>query len=143
MTDETTQRPVTVYYDDDVAPDELHPSGMLAGSTFESPTPEVAKQFHPKARILRYADGGEFSVRKSNAEIREANAPKTVESEPTKARTTRSRASGSSRTRRTASKAQNDVAPENAPDEANTGVTNFDEMAERAAREVAKQETDD
>lgn len=67
----TTQRPVFVIYDDDVAPDELHPSGMPRGFQCESPSPDVAKQFHPHGRIMRYADGADYDARAVAREKRE------------------------------------------------------------------------
>lgn len=67
----TTARPVIIYYDYDVAPDELHPAGMLAGASYECPSPELAKKFHPHARILRYVDGGDYSDSKATRELRD------------------------------------------------------------------------
>lgn len=70
MTDMQTAKPVFVYYDNDVDPDDLHPAGVSAGTTYESASPEVAMQFHPKARILRYADGMPYDSRKAKAELK-------------------------------------------------------------------------
>lgn len=140
MTD-TTQKPVFVYYDADAAPDDLHPSGIVAGTTFESPSPAVARQFHPKARILRYADGGEYNHRKALAEIRaleKENAPaetddtavvepvakpsrsrsttssksKTGSKPAASSRSTSSKRSGSSQTKAVSTKASESVVPE-------------------------------
>lgn len=80
----TTAKPVFVYYDHDVEPDELHPAGMPAGFTAESPSPEIAKRFHPHGRILRYADGSEYNDRKATAELRERD--KLASDQPVKAK---------------------------------------------------------
>lgn len=66
----TTVKPVIVHYDTYAEPDELHPAGVLAGTTYEAPSPEVAYRFHPKGRILRYADGSEFNANKAKRDIR-------------------------------------------------------------------------
>lgn len=71
-TGENLFRPVVVYYDTDVAPTELHPAGMSAGTMYESPSPQVAYEFHPDARILYYVGGAPFNDRKVKAAIKKA-----------------------------------------------------------------------
>jgi hypothetical protein len=66
-----TAKPVIIQYDDDVAPDELHPSGVPAGFRAIVPTPEAAKRVHPKARIAGYEDGTDYSDARASREIRE------------------------------------------------------------------------
>lgn len=79
MSDNTTLRPVMVNYTHDAEPDALHPNGVRAGSVFESASPELADTFHPKATIIRYADGADFNRRAYLKEVRERDEPTTAE----------------------------------------------------------------
>lgn len=112
----TTQRPVIVAYYRDAAPDELHPQGVPAGTRLESPSPVLARQFHPQGHIVQYADGGVYEHRAALAEERklraadveleavpapEKPAPKTS---TTRAASTSSRKSKSSSRRSTSAK---------------------------------------
>lgn len=100
----TTDKPVFVYYDEAAEPDDLHPGGVAAGSTFESPNPELAKRFHPKARILRYSDGSDYSDAKATRELRERDKTISAVDEERKAVKASPKRAGSSAARRTAPK---------------------------------------
>lgn len=49
----TKSKPVIIQYPRDT-------DAYLKGSTFECPTPAVAKRVHPDANIIRYADGESY-----------------------------------------------------------------------------------
>lgn len=66
----TTARAVFVSYPHGDAPSELHPSGISAGFRTESPSPEVAKQFHPNAVIVGYVDGTVYDDGAATRELR-------------------------------------------------------------------------
>jgi len=58
---EWEDKAVVVYYETYAEPDEMHPAGVLAGTVLESASAVTALRFHPNAKILRYADGSEFT----------------------------------------------------------------------------------
>lgn len=70
----TTQKPVIVQYMEDVPPDELHPDGVPRGVITESPTPALARKFHPEAMITGYVDGSRYRDRKARNEERAIEA---------------------------------------------------------------------
>jgi hypothetical protein len=91
MSEKSLHRPVMVTYMNDVEPDLLHPVGMSAGFTTESPTPAVAKAFHPNAMITRYADGGVYDDRAVRRELdAEGEAAKEAEAAKLESRAKRS-----------------------------------------------------
>jgi hypothetical protein len=53
---------VFIRYEQDTAPTMDHPSGFVAGETFEVPSVKAAKTVHPDARIVAFADGMPYST---------------------------------------------------------------------------------
>lgn len=155
MSDPTmeTAKPVFIYYDETAEPDELHPAGMHAGSMFECPTPELAMQFHPKARIIRYVDGSDYHPTTAKRELKEREELEEREAADRKAaRNARRRAQrGDKRdnaaqarrkapTRRASAKKVSEDAK--ADDEPQTAEEAHAEIVQAAEAQVAKLATD-
>ena len=67
-----TAKPVFVYYPETVGPTDLHPGGVVAGYSCESPTPAIARTFHPDAQIVGYVDGSPYNKAKATKDINAA-----------------------------------------------------------------------
>ena len=93
-----TEKPVIIVYQTDTEPTADHPNGHLSGETYEVRSPEAAMVVHPDARILRYADGSEYSEAKAKRDIRERD--RVAESE-TQGKAAKKAASASKKAART------------------------------------------
>lgn len=68
-----TAKPVVVSYPVGAEPSELHPTGIPAGTRTESPSPAIAREFHPEGLIVAYSDGAPYEKAMATRDINSAS----------------------------------------------------------------------
>jgi len=79
-----TARPVFVSYPLGAEPSERFPTGLMPGFRTESPSPKVAREFHPDGIITGYADGGVYDKAAATRDISAATAKEEKPKAPAK-----------------------------------------------------------